>query len=130
MKNLGSVGWMKLVVAGALAITALSGCWRTESKPAQGSLLEAVAKGDERLVIELISKGADVNEGSLVEGSSERITPLMIAVVGENRSMVRTLLLNGASQSPTVLGYSSKDLAMSVDDEDMVQAFDIQVGSP
>jgi ankyrin repeat protein len=57
------------------------------------ALSQAVADDDLELVIELIAKGADVNEK---EGNSSNITPIFLAVGNGNLMIIETLLYFGA----------------------------------
>lgn len=115
---------VRVLVAG-VGLVGLSGCF-APAKPESGALLEAVAKGNHARVLELLKQGADVNESSAPAGSAERVTPLMVAVVTRQPQIVQTLILNGASQHPSVMGYSALDLALEDGNDEVVRALGLQ----
>jgi ankyrin repeat protein len=114
-------------------LAGLSACSRGSGGPQPGSLLQAVSRGDHSQVLKLLSQGADVNESAAPEDSSdssERVTPLIMAVVMGQTQIAQTLLLNGASTHSSVMGYSAQDLALHLENEDMLRVFElVQAGA-
>jgi hypothetical protein len=117
--------WISMTL---IFLAGLSACSRGAARPEPGSLLEAVARGDQGLVLDLLSQGADVNESAAPVDSSlssDRVTPLIMAVVTGQVQIAQTLLLNGASAHSSVMGYSAQDLALHLENEEMLRVFEL-----
>ncbi len=115
--------WAALLIAG-LAAGCQSSAPPSQPAPADGSLLEAVARDDDDAALRLIRKGADLNESVPQAAGEDRLTPLMIAVVNGNTRLVRILLNHGATLHQTASGYSAVDLARYLNEEEILDVFE------
>jgi len=91
----------------------------TQITPKKGSLSSSVAKGDMAQVRVFLEQGADVNELTL-KGTS-KVTPLLIAVVGQNVLLVKYLIDSGADIQFKYKGYQAEDLANFLQNDEMAK---------
>lgn len=87
-----------------------------------GDLMNAVIANDGAKLSALLEAGADVDDPLVQNG--ETITPLLIAIIQYNEAIARTLLAHGANTHLTYMGYSARDLAFFLNQDNLAREMD------
>lgn len=84
----------------------------------------SVIADDSNSIVEQLKRGAEI-DGSLGT-ESETVTPLMVAVLLGNRNAASLLIMNGASLSASFHGYTARDFAYLLRQEELLAPFRAQ----